>query len=272
MPISVSSSKPNCSVAANCTALGAAYNGAVGVDTFTATSGTYSFAPGDYVFCNFSATGTALINAAPSSSAPVRIFIDSPTSSRCSNDHFTQTGGVWNGGNFTAGNGINNGVGNGNVTGLANSVTTALASSGVQIYVVGDQSASSTPPYDSATSVNITSPPTCTGSFLGVCISLSNPLTQAYVVYAPTSSVTENVSGCLVGVLGACTLGGAGAFAGSLIGNDVTITATAITEDLNIGNFPLYAGVVAFRPVQYVQCDLSVTSLSGNAVSDTSGC
>jgi hypothetical protein len=91
------------------------------------------------------------------------------------------------------------------------------------------------------------------------------------IVYAPTSSVTMNTGGCLVGLLGACTLGNAGVFEGALIGNDTTVTALTITQDLSIGNYPLYAGVNAYRVLQYVQCDTSVTTLT-NTPADLNGC
>jgi hypothetical protein len=63
----------------------------------------------------------------------------------------------------------------------------------------------------------------------------------------------------------------AGIFEGAVIGNQTTVSATAVLQDLDIGNFPLYAGVNAFRPVQYIQCSTSVTSLTG-ATSDLNGC
>jgi hypothetical protein len=47
--------------------------------------------------------------------------------------------------------------------------------------------------------------------------------------------------------------------------------ATAITQDLDIGNYPIEGGANAVRADEYIQCDNSVTSLA-NATSDTGGC
>jgi hypothetical protein len=167
----------------------------------------------------------------------VRIFIDSPTSTRCSGDNSPK-------GNFNDPAGFNNQLlGTGGV----------LASSGMQVYVVGDGS------YDSNTTVQIG--PVGTGGLLSL-----SALTYGAIVYAPTSKVTVNVPAACV--LSICT---GGVFEGAVVGNDTTVGALTITQDLDIGNYPLYAGVNALRPVQYVQCDTSVTSLAGTAA-DFNGC
>ena len=77
---------------------------------------------------------------------------------------------------------------------------------------------------------------------------------------------------CLVKVGAVCTLGAAGVFSGALIGDPVNVTASNITQDLDLGNYPLYNGISVFRPVQYIQCSSTLTSLTGNASTDTSGC
>jgi hypothetical protein len=267
-PVSIAASKPDCPTTAACTALGSDYSGNTAgntADTFSMSTGTVTFAAGDYVFCNFNATG-GTINA--SSTGPVRIFIDSPTSARCAGNGYTQNGsGVWSGGNFNAANGIN-----ALLTGTVNGVANVVDPSGVQIYVAGDGS------YDNNTTVNIGDTSSCTLKVLGVCTVGSTPPTQSMVIYAPTSATTVNTGVCLVGLLGSCTLGVAGAFAGSVVGDSVNITASTITQDLDLGNFPLYAGVNALQPVQYVQCGANnssgspVTSLTGVLATDTSGC
>ncbi len=103
-------------------------------DTFTMTSAAESvtFAPGDYVFCNFNVTA-GTVNVNPTASAPVRIFIDSPNSARCKNNGLGS-----NQGNFTA------------ATGITNLLSGTVAPSVFQIYVQGDGGG-----YDNATSVNI---------------------------------------------------------------------------------------------------------------------
>jgi hypothetical protein len=199
-------------------------------DTFSMTSGTATFAPGDYVFCNFSATG-GTVNVNPSSSAPVRIYVDSPTSTRCATNGLGS-----NQGNFNDTASFSNGLlGTGGV----------LDPSGMQIYVVGNGTAG-------GTTVQIG--PASTNGLL----SLSS-LTLGAIVYAPTSNLTVNVPGSV------------GTFDGALVGYNTTVGAAVITQDLDIGNYPLYAGINAFRPVQYVQCSTSVTSLT-RSTSDLSGC
>jgi Tfp pilus assembly protein PilX len=222
-------------------------------DTFSLTTGTATFAAGDYVFCNFNASGGTL-NTSASSTQPVRIFILPPNKAPCNGYGLAQAG------DFTASQGINNAL-----TGTVNGVSGVVDPSGLQIYVEGDGS------YDNATTVSIGDTSTCTAhNILNVCLSAIAP-TEYMVVYAPTSSVTLNTGSCVVGVLGSCTLGVAGAFDGSLIGDNVSITASAISQDLDLGNYPLESGSNELRPQQYVQCDTSVTNLS-NASSDLNGC
>ncbi|HTX44890.1 MAG TPA: hypothetical protein VMD48_01270 [Solirubrobacteraceae bacterium] len=225
--------------------------------TFAMSSGTVNLTAGQYVFCNFDATGGTL----NIQTGPVQIFVASPTSALCSGNGYTKTSGVWNGGNFIATQGINNAL-----TGTVNGVSNTIDPSELQIYVLGDSGG-----YDNATTVSIGDTYTCTAkNVLNVCISATAPA-QAMVVYAPTSSVTVNTGTCVVTVLGSCTLGVAGAIDGAIVGDNVSITASSITQDLDIGNYPLYTGVSAFKPVEYAQCDDSVTKLTGTA-SDVDGC
>jgi Tfp pilus assembly protein PilX len=249
-PVTVSASKPSCS---NSTGAAVTCNNALfgcsscysssGTtnDTFTMSSGTATFGPGDYVFCNFNVTGSASVSTTSSTAAPVRIYIDSPTSSRCAGDSPA--------GNFTATPGISN------VLEPASPLGTTTAPSQLQIYVVGNGT-------NHGTTVQIgpTTPSTSLAAVYGM------------IVYAPQSDVTVNVPAACTAVL--CT---GGVFNGSVIGDNVTISALTITQDLNIGNYPLYAGVNGFQPVRYIQCGanntsgVAVTALAGTAA-DTSGC
>ena len=179
------------------------YNAANG--TFSLTSGTATFAAGDYVFCNFAATG-GTINTSPTATQPVRIFILPPNKAPCS--------GVSGAGNFLASQGINNVA-----TGSVNGVTGALDPSALQIYVEGDGS------YDNKTTVTIGDGYTCTLFVLGKCtVAVPTIATEGMVVYAPMSSVNVDLGNCVVSVLGTCTLGVAGAFTGSIIGDNVAIS------------------------------------------------
>ena len=232
--------KPACSVPANCTALGSAYNSTY--DTFSMSSGSVTFSPGDYVFCSFNVTGGTVTVQPSSTTGPVRILIRGPNSADCALD---KAHGDAQLGNFNDPAGYTNGTLN---TGGV------VDPSGMQVYVEGDGG------YDDATVVQIG--PASAGGLL----SLGTPLTYGGVIYAPTSKVTVNVPAACVVV---CT---GGVFAGSVIGNDTSVTALTITQDLDLGNYPLYDGIQVFRPIQFVQCNASVTSLSGNAATDTAGC
>jgi Tfp pilus assembly protein PilX len=243
----INSSKPDCSVSSYCTGLagsnlGTAYNSTY--NTFSMSSGTATFNSGDYVFCSFNATG-GTVKIVPASSAPVRIFIDSPNSARCAADKLH---GDANLGNFNDTVGYTDSVlGTGGV----------VDPSGMQVYVVGDGA------YDSATKVQLG--PTSTSGLLSTS---NSALTDYGVIYAPTSKVTVNVPGlCTLGLL--CS---GGVFSGAVIGNDTTVNALTITQDLDLGNYPLYDGISVFRPIQYIQCNSTLTSLSGNSTTDTTGC
>jgi len=249
-----------CSTGITCSSCtGGAYNSTN--DTFTLTGGTATFAAGDYVFCNFNATG-GTVDTSASSTTPVRIFILPPNQAPCNSYTYTpaqEVGGSF--GDFNASQGLTNGL-----TGTVNGVTNTLDPSGLQIYVEGDGS------YDNTTTVNIADTSTCLLKVLSVCVSASVPQTQAMVIYAPTSAVTVNTGVCLVGILGSCTLGVAGTFSGSIVGDNVTTTAAAITQDLDLGNYPIDSGANAVRVNEYVQCDTSVTKLTNSLSADTSGC
>jgi hypothetical protein len=223
-PVSISPSKASCPAAdasvprqASCLDLGSAYKSAT--NTISMSSGTLAFPPGDYVFCNFNVTG-GTITANSTASAPVRIFIDSSQSARCSANGLGSAQG-----NFIATPGLGNLLGN---------VVGATGASGLQIYVVGDQAAS---PYDNATTVTIG----------------GSGVIENYVVYAPTSKV--NVSNCLVSInlLGLET-DTCAAIQGAVIGDDVTVQASVFTQDLDLSSYPLYSGLGAFHVQQYVEC------------------
>jgi Tfp pilus assembly protein PilX len=261
-PVSITTTTcANCSTGITCASCtGGGYSSSN--DTFTLTGGTATFASGDYVFCNFNATG-GTIKTNASSTTPVRIFILPPNSAPCNGYTYTaaqETNGTV--GNFYASPGINN-----LLTGTINNVSNTVDPSGLQIYVAGDGS------YDNNTTVYVGDGDKCTSvSLLGVCLSaVPSITTEAMVIYAPTSSVNVNLGQCVVGLLGSCTLGTAGAFIGSVIGDNTQVTATAITQDLDLGNYPLYSGTTLLQPVEYVQCDISKTTLGG-ATSDTGGC
>ncbi len=261
---------PDCpSTNVNCASFGSDYNSTT--DTLTVPTGTnLVISPGTYVLCNVVEQGTGGITAEPSSSVPVEIFIDNPNSARCSGNGTptlssgtnSVTGHVeYNFGNFVAPNGVSNGAGN---------VTGVLGASGLQIYVVGDQPTASNP-YDDDTYVQIGTPG-YTGTNGGLLS--SNLATEEAVVYAPTSEVSLTTAqsvnlGILLGSINV-----PGVFDGNLIGDDVTVAALTLTQDLDLGNFALYNDISLYHVNKYVGCDSSVTSLSSSTTQAqaTSGC
>jgi hypothetical protein len=73
---------------------------------------------------------------------------------------------------------------------------------------------------------------------------------QDMFLYAPTSNVT--VTGGQTCVLGTCV--NSGTLSGAFIGYDVDASATAITEDLGLLNYPLSNTLGPFHVKQYVEC------------------
>lgn len=265
-PLSISTTScATCSTGITCTGTCTGGGYVAGNDTFTLTGGTETFAAGDYEFCNFNATG-GTVKTSATSTTPVRIFILPPNQPPCSTYSYStpeKTAGATDSvGNFTASQGMDN-----LTTGTVNNVSNTVDPSALQIFVQGDGS------YDNDTVVNVSDPAPCKTLLLGVCTVAGSPAeaSEAMVIYAPTSAVTMNEGTCLVGLLGSCTLGAAGAFSGSIAGDTVSITASAIVQDLDIGNYPLYSGVNELQPSEYVQCDNSVRQLTGSS-SDTGGC
>lgn len=128
--ISISPSKPSCP--SSCSSLTGYVSGRgpaekanpllTNENEIYITSGaTLKLTPGsDYVFCSFVTNGPVEIAEGSNSTLPVRIFIDSPSSSRCSG--FEKHGGI-TAGSFTATKGIG---------------TSVLSPSQLQIYMVGN--------------------------------------------------------------------------------------------------------------------------------------
>lgn len=210
---------------------------------------------GDYVFCNFTVASGGTVIASPTAAMPVRIFIDSPNSGRCAGNSGPQ-------GSFTAPGGIVNNEG-------------TTTPSGLQIYVAGDDTAT---PFDNSTSVTIGT----AGAGSNGGLQTGNPAVESMLLYAPTSSVSVTTATCksvvLVGIV--CL---PGVFAGSIVGNDVSVAALTLTQDLDLGNDPLYNGANAYRVLQYVQCSpqpfktqsggtTTYTALQHDSTIDTNGC
>jgi hypothetical protein len=223
-PVQISSSKPNCApnsgvvACSTLTGFGASYYNAAG-DSYYCTSScpTLTFAPGDYVFCDFQTAGTVNLN--PDSLHAVRIFIDSPSSTRCKNftNHSSPPTNFHAGaGNFVATHGV------GNVLGVTHP-------SQAQVYVVGNGTNDGTYAYTTGDTT------------------LSS---QDLFLYAPTSNVT--VYGGQTCILGTCV--NTGTVAGSIIGYDVDVSGTAVASDLGLLNYPLSSTLGPFYVKQYIEC------------------
>ena len=158
--ISINSSKLSCPTTCTSQGWGSAYNSTTNEIYNTNSSTTLTFAPGDYVFCNFETNGPINVTAS-ATSAPVRIFVDSPSSSRCASsiNHTGSlpTGFKASGGNFIATQGIG---------GLIGGVTSTLAPSQIQVYDVGN------------------------GTPDGTTVTTSGSVANAFFLYAPTSNVS----------------------------------------------------------------------------------
>lgn len=194
-------------------------------EVYDSTGATISFAPGDYVFCSFYANGPVSLN--PSSTQAVRIFIDSPTSSRCSG--FVAHNGV-SAGSFTA------------TKGVGNALASTHPSQG-QIYVVGSPVSGGTP----NTSVTMTA--TSLLSFA-----------QSAFVYAPQSTVSVDSSQAVTGL---------GTLAGTMVGYNLTVSASTISQDLGLLNYPLSSTLGPFYVKQYIECSSQYPLPSPDP---TSGC
>lgn len=194
----------------------------------------------DYVFCSLVTNGPITLPAGTSNaSLPVRIFIDNPSSSRCSKfeEHTPKNkalkeplpGEKVKAGNFAALQGIGGLVGGFNQT---------LSPTQVQIYLAGNGSNEGTAFSSSATSAN------------------------AFFLYAPQSNVTMTAK----------------SFSGTLSGYNVTIASTLYSQDLGLDNYPLSSTAGVFRVSGYTQCSLSnsageaVTGLGTTISADSSGC
>jgi hypothetical protein len=128
--ISVSSAKPDCS--SSCPSTGyvsgrnakAEANSETNEDEIYITNGaTLTLNAGsDYVFCSLVTNGPIALNGASSSSLPVRIFIDSPSSARC--NHFVEHNSI-KAGSFSATQGVG-GAG------------TTMSPTQMQIYLMGN--------------------------------------------------------------------------------------------------------------------------------------
>jgi hypothetical protein len=251
--ISISSAKANCAPDTGTVACSTLFNSTIYPNTTTSggspdsiycTSScpTLTFQPGDYVFCDFQYNGHVNLN--PSSLQAVRIFIDSPSSSRCST-HGSHASSALGGfqttyGNFVAEDGV------GNLLGTTHP-------SQAQVYVVG---------------TGTTAPRTVAYSTGDTTLS-----SQDMFLYAPTSDVTVTGGESCVTILLTTTCANTGTLAGAFVGYNVTASATAITEDLGLLNYPLSTSLGPFYVKQYIECPVETQATFDVTANDpSSGC
>jgi hypothetical protein len=176
--ITISPSKPDCAdtngnpVSGGCAAVfGSAYNSTT--DTLTLSSGSLTIPAGDYVFCNVNVTGGTLL-ANPTTTGPVRIFVDSPSSNGPNRNCSGQAG------NFTdtPGFGLVSGVGS-----LLSQVGAVSASGQLQVYMASNGTAQ----IGSSNPLSLTS------------------LTESMFLYAPTATVTVGTTAFDGNIVGGTT-------------------------------------------------------------------
>jgi hypothetical protein len=171
-PISVSNSplKPACPTGIACSSL-TGYTGGNQDEIYITNGAQLNLAPGDYVFCSLQTNGPINVTAS-GSSAPVRIFIDSPTSPRCASfaSHSARSGYQTGAGSFVALQGVG---------GLVGGLTSTLTPSQIQIYDVGN------------------------GTGDGTTVTSSGSVANAFFLYAPNSNVsvssTVSFAGTVIG-------------------------------------------------------------------------
>ncbi len=207
------------------------------------TGGTLQFnSPGTYVFCNFYAANTTVEGPVTGS---VQLYILAPNAAPCKSDTTSPSQiGSSSQGNFYADQGINNAT-------TLRSVTEGIpAPSAFQIYVSGN-------PLDQTTLANN---PSATPTTSVQIATAGAGVAQAYVVDAPLSNVT--VGGGLLSSL---------AFEGNAIGWNVTLNATVVLQDLDLGNYPLSSVINNDQAAQTVQCANTNLPLT-DTTADLSGC
>jgi hypothetical protein len=247
--LSISHWKLDCPSSSSCSSL-TGYSNTNGTqhEIFINNGAQLNLAPGDYVFCSFQTNGPVNVTAS-NNTAPVRIFVDSPNSSRCSGFQAHPNPGPPPGlpsgfqtgaGSFVAQQGIG---------GLIGGVVTTLSPAAVQVYVVGDGTPDDT-------------------------VATSGPVSAAngFFMTAPSSKVTVS---SLV------------ALTGAMIGYDVTVNTILYNQALSFGNYSgSISGASSgsssgstsgnsyglFRPSQYVQCTNTLSALTGTIATDTAGC
>ncbi|MDQ6779310.1 MAG: hypothetical protein M3071_24490 [Actinomycetota bacterium] len=155
-PISINPSKSDCPSGVLCSSL-QGYTGSAQDEIYIIGGQTLTLAPGDYVFCSLQTNGP-ITTSVTATSAPVRIFIDSPTSSRCNgfSPHAARSGYQTGAGSFVATSGL------GGVSGT-------ISPTQVQVYDVGN---------------------TTPGPGMGTIVTTGGSLAGGFFLYAPESQVT----------------------------------------------------------------------------------
>jgi hypothetical protein len=203
------------------------------------SAGTLNLSAGTYVFCNVNVTGGTFEGPKAGTTGAVQIFVLPYGASQCP----TPSGN--NQGNFSVTPGVSNLLSSTSLLPL-DGVSGVVDPSAVQIYVSGDAA-------DNSMAVGGGSTPHTSVTIGGAGISVE----QAFVVYAPRSNVTITTSGI---------------FEGSAIGWNVSMTAAAIVEDLDLGNYPLSSVINNLQPAQTVECNSNEDQTLSYTSSDLNGC
>jgi Tfp pilus assembly protein PilV len=235
----------------------------------TANPGKIVFTGGQsYVFCGIEADNN--VSLTTSGSGGVQIYVEAPGQNGCPTTAANSAAG-----NFVVCGGLNNTFASGGLN--ASSVTGTVNPSGLQIYVQGTSTTYGSG--GSLSSGSATLAPGSTDTAVASCpwgvahgawaytagLSSADPATQVYlgnannsllqaaVVYAPGSEVNIQTTS---------------SFEGSAIGWNVDVTALAVLQDLDLGNYPLSSVIGAYQPAETLTCDSSVEALSDSATSN----
>lgn len=207
------------------------------------TSGTLDLKAGTYYFCNVNVTGGTFEGPSTSgSTGAVQIFILPENSSLCT--------GSGSQGSFVVTPGISNLLSSTSSLPL-DGLTGVVDPSSFQVYVAGD------PAQNGALTVVPGTPNTATPLSTVTIGGSGLSAEQAFVVYAPRSTVNITTSGI---------------FEGSAIGFNVNMTAAAIIEDLDLGNYPLSSVISDLQPAQTVECNGNEDQTLTYTSTDLNGC
>ena len=245
----------------------------------TLTSGTLTLAPGTYVFCGVYASGGTIANGT-SGGVQIYVLATPSTANQCATQPTAGSAGYVQPGSFVACNGLDNTLGDTSLNSLGTASATVNPTA-LQVYVGGNNSAAdgstlkvgnTDTPVSACPNISVSlanemiSTPVGVGSSTLKTVSYAStkdPATQVYVG-ALTGSATEST--IVYAPASETTINAIATYEGSAIGWNSDITAVALLQDLDLGNYPISSVANAYQVNQTVQCDNSIEALSNTQV------